>query len=64
MAIEGAEIVKAATREGRSVKDVAMEMASRGELMDRNEDRHVDPDEIETALHDIGRLTRGGLIDN
>jgi fumarate hydratase class II len=59
----GAEIVKAAMREGRSVKEVAMEMASRGELSARNEDRPVDPDEIEAALHDVGRLTRGGLIE-
>jgi fumarate hydratase class II len=60
----GAEIVKSAMEEGRSVKDVAVEMASRGELRARNEDRHVDPDEIEAALHDIGRLTDGGLIEN
>lgn len=60
----GAEIVKATMEEGRSVKDVAVEMASRGELKARNEDRHVDPDEIEAALRDVGRLTRGGLIEN
>ena len=60
----GAEIVKTALREGRSVKDVAVEMASRGELSARNEDRQVDPDEIEAALDDVGRLTRGGLIEN
>jgi fumarate hydratase class II len=60
----GAEIVKAAMEEGRSVKDVAVEMASRGELRARSEDRLVDPDEIEAALHDVGRLTLGGLIEN
>ncbi len=60
----GAGIVKAANNEGRLVKDVAMEMASRGELRARNEDRTIGPEEIEAALQNVGRLTHGGIIES
>jgi fumarate hydratase class II len=57
-----AELVKQAWREGRTVRQVALEKAAEGALK-RKDSPHatVDPEDIETALGDVRRLTEGGI---
>jgi fumarate hydratase class II len=58
----GARLVKEALRNGRTVRQVAMEKAEAGELRHRVQDRVVSVAEIEAALSDIRRLTEGGIV--
>jgi aspartate ammonia-lyase len=58
---QGAKLVKEALASGRTVRDVAMEKASAGQLTHRDDDRPVSPDEIESALSDMHKLTEGGI---
>jgi fumarate hydratase, class II len=57
----GAAIVKQSLASGETVRKIALEMASRGELHHNQEDRPVSEAEIELALSDMRRLTEGGI---
>jgi fumarate hydratase class II len=58
---QGAQLVKEALASGRTVQAVALERAAAGQLHHRDEDRPVQPQEIEDALRDMRRLTEGGI---
>ncbi len=58
----GARLVKEALSRDITVRQVAMEQASAGNLKHRTENRLVASAEIEAALSDMRRLTEGGII--
>jgi aspartate ammonia-lyase len=58
----GAGLVKEAIELGKSIREVAIEKASLGELIHREEDRPVSVEEVIKALDDLRRLTQGGII--
>ena len=58
----GAKLVKEALSSGRTVRQVALEKATTGELRHRDLDRPVTAAEIEQALGDMRRLTEGGIV--
>jgi len=58
----GAKLVKEALSSGRTVRQVALEKATTGELRHRDLNRPVTPAEIEQALGDMRRLTEGGIV--
>ena len=57
----GAALVKEALAEGKTIKELAVEKAKQGSLRHRDEDRLVDPEEIELAMQDLYRMTEGGI---
>ena len=57
----GARLVKEALAQGRTVRQIAVEKAARGELRHAHEDRLVSAQEVEAALSDTRRLTDGGI---
>jgi len=57
----GAKLVKESLATGRTVRQVAVEKASAGELSHREDGRPVSAQEIEEALSDMRRLTEGGI---
>ena len=59
---EGAALVKLSLKEGRTVREIAVEKAEAGQLKHVSEDRQVLTKEIEAALSDLGKLTRGGIF--
>ncbi|MFP3853356.1 MAG: aspartate ammonia-lyase [Anaerolineales bacterium] len=58
----GAELVKQALKQDRTVRQVALEKAEAGELNHVEEDRPVTPEEIKAALDDLRALTEGGIV--
>ena len=58
----GAALDKEALAENRTIRELAMEKASSGELQHVSEDRPVRPEEIEAALSDLRKLTVGGIV--
>jgi len=58
----GARLVKEALARDITVRQIAMEQASAGNLKHRTENRLVASAEIEAALSDMRRLTEGGII--
>ncbi len=58
----GARLVKEALARDITVRQVAMEQASAGNLKHRIENRLIASAEIEAALSDMRRLTEGGII--
>ncbi len=58
----GAALVKEALATGRTLRQVALEKATAGELRSQAEDRLVTPVEIEAALGDMRKLTEGGIM--
>jgi fumarate hydratase class II len=58
----GAKLVKEALELDKSIREVAIEKASTGELKHRNEDRPVSVDEVRAALDDLHKLAHGGII--
>jgi fumarate hydratase class II len=58
----GAELVRQALDRGVSVREVAMEAARAGRLRHQEEERAVAPEEVESALADLRRLTEGGIV--
>lgn len=58
----GAELVKEAMARGVSIREVAVERAAAGGLRHRDQDRAVTAAEVEAALHDLRRLTEGGIV--
>lgn len=59
---QGAALVKEAVANNASIKELAMERAKSGALKHRDEDRPVTPEEIESALGDLYKLTEGGIV--
>ncbi|MEW5871589.1 MAG: aspartate ammonia-lyase [Chloroflexota bacterium] len=57
----GAQLVKQALSSGRSLRQTAVEAAAAGKLRHRQQDRAVRPNEVESALDNLRRLTEGGL---
>jgi fumarate hydratase class II len=60
--LQGAALVKEALASNASIKELALEKAKAGLLKHRDEDRLVEPQEIEFALNDLRKLTDGGII--
>jgi fumarate hydratase class II len=58
----GAALVKEALQRNLTIEEVAVEKASRGELLDRAGSRKVTPEEITRTLRDLRRLTEGGIV--
>jgi fumarate hydratase class II len=58
-----ASLVKEAIRRNLTIREVALEKASAGELRHIQENRLVRADEIELALKDFKHLTYGGIVD-
>ena len=58
----GASLVKEALASGRTIREVALEKAAAGLLHHSNQDRLVTVFEVEAALHDMRRLTEGGIF--
>ncbi|MFN8427476.1 MAG: lyase family protein [Anaerolineales bacterium] len=59
---QGAALVKEAMSLNASIKELAIEKAKAGALKHRDEDRPVKPEEIESALSDLRKLTEGGIV--
>ena len=59
---QGAALVKEALASNASIKELALEKARAGTLKHRDEDRPVKPEEIESALSDLRKLTEGGIL--
>ena len=59
---QGAALVKEALAQNASIRDLAVSRARTGQLRHRDEDRAVTPEEIESALSDLRRLTEGGIV--
>jgi fumarate hydratase class II len=59
---QGAALVKEASEKGLTIRELAMEKAGSGALKHRDQDRPVSVDEIETALGDLNRLAKGGIM--
>jgi len=59
---QGAALVKEALALNASIKELALEKAKSGTLKHRDEDRPVEPEEIESALSDLHKLTDGGIV--
>ena len=57
----GAALVKQSLKEGRTVREIAVEQADAGDLDHVREDRKVSADEIVAALSDLRKLTEGGI---
>lgn len=58
----GASLVKEAIASNRTIRDLAVEKAQRGELKHKDEDRQISPEEVTRALSDLGKLTEGGIV--
>ena len=58
----GATLVKEALASNVTIRVVALEKAKSGSLIHVKEDRLVKPEEIESALNNLRRLTEGGLV--
>jgi len=58
----GAMLVKEALASNVTIRAVALEKAKSGSLIHVKEDRPVKPEEIESALNNLRRLTEGGLV--
>ncbi len=58
----GASLVKESLASGRTIREVALEKAAAGLLHHSNQDRLVTVFEVEAALHDMRRLTEGGIF--
>jgi fumarate hydratase class II len=58
----GAALVKEALGQDKTVGDLAIDKARRGELLHHEEPRPVTEEEIQAALGDLRRLTDGGIV--
>jgi fumarate hydratase class II len=58
----GAVLAKEAMEKDENILQIAVRKATAGELHHRDEDRLVTPEEVESALSDLRRLTEGGII--
>jgi fumarate hydratase class II len=60
---EGAKLVKEALANDRTLRQVAIEKATEGELYHQDKNRPVTVKEIEVALGDLRKLTEGGIME-
>jgi fumarate hydratase class II len=60
----GAEMVKEALVRHATIREIATQKASSGELDHISENRTVTPAEVDAALRDLHRLTEGGIISS
>lgn len=58
----GAKLVKEALDSNVTIREVALDKAKSGSLIHLGENRPLKPEEVESALRDLRRLTDGGLI--
>ena len=58
----GAALVKESQQRNLTLREVAVEKASKGELLHRDNPQPVTPAEIEAALGDLRKLTEGGIF--
>lgn len=58
----GAALVKQALAKNVSIRELASEQAKAGDLLHVAEERPVSPEEVESALSDLGKLTNGGIF--
>lgn len=58
----GAALVKEALESNQTIKELALAKARSGQLKHRDEDRLVQPEEIELAMKDLRRMTEGGIL--
>ncbi|MCL4561225.1 MAG: aspartate ammonia-lyase [Chloroflexi bacterium] len=58
----GAALVKESLQQNRTIREVAVEKARRNELFHLKDRTPLTPDEVETALNDLRRLTEGGIV--
>lgn len=58
----GAKLVQQAVSTGSTIAEVAKEKAKAGELTHRDTGDPVSVEEIESALGDLGKLTKGGIV--
>lgn len=58
----GASLIKEALHSGKTIRQVATEMAVAGELRHLDEDRALSVAEVEAALGDLRRMTEGGIL--
>ena len=58
----GAELVKAALSQGKTVVEVARDRLSKGELLHLDDSQPVTPAELDAVFSDLRRLTEGGII--
>jgi fumarate hydratase class II len=59
----GAQIVKESMRSGRTVREIAIELAEKGNLIRRGTDQPVAPPEVQEALSDLYQMTEGRISD-
>lgn len=59
----GAKLVKQAIEQNTTVRQLAVEMAEEGNLLNVNENSLLSPAEVERALGDIKKLTEGGIVN-
>jgi len=59
---QGAALVKEAVKDNLSIRELAVARAAEGALHHRDQARPVTPEEIETALKDLHKLTEGGIV--
>jgi fumarate hydratase class II len=59
----GAKLVKEALEQDTTVRQLAVELAKKGDLTHVKEDRPVKPGEIEAAFSDLRKLTEGGIVN-
>jgi aspartate ammonia-lyase len=58
----GAALVKESQQRNLTLREVAVEKARKGELHHRDSSQPVAPEEIESALSDLRKLTEGGIF--
>lgn len=60
----GAALVREAREQGRLIREVALEKARNGQLVNIQTNSPATEEEIEAALGDLRKLTEGGIIGN
>jgi fumarate hydratase class II len=58
----GAQLVKDASAQDITVREMAVNRAKKGDLIHMSENRSLSPQEVENALSDIDKLTEGGIF--
>jgi aspartate ammonia-lyase len=59
--LAAAELVKEASAKNRSIRELAMEKARESKLLHKDLARPVTPEEVETALGNVHKMTEGGI---
>ncbi len=59
--LAAAELVKEASKKNRSIRELALEKARNSKLPHKDLPRSVTPEEVETALGNVHKMTEGGI---